>query len=530
MEAPAELVSENAPALAAPAFASAPAAPAFAGGSPTSSADSDATEPGRPETGGDGESVKPAAPPPHPDAAPAPGPAADADAPIPGQVSESEAQHSEREPEAAAGAPRAHAPHTRPARRGARTTFGAADDEPAPTGERYCGTGRGRVLAYLRRSSEDGRGRPLEAQREAIWSYVEDCMAREALPGEVDGVRRFFDDNGFSGTCGIAERPGLRALLEELASLPRAHVVVFDATRLARSVGVGNAIKEQITLLGATLHLAHQRAKIGNPMMAMLFGLQLEMAAQERQSGIARTKSAFRAHLGWDPRKSFGWHFEGAGKEPTKIDEEQKILAEMRVLYEGDALSVSEIARALQTKHGSRRQRSYRESSPTEDSRLVEWSGADVAFLAGKHHWLWGKDSPRAAELLRRKDLEAQTQEAVARGESLDDFLRARRSAVVDGVRINRAMLKRYFIDALPAWKRSALEKCVTWVSEQSYSIDDICIMLNEMAPRPGGKQWPRQTVWRMCKDAERIARAEAAQRLEARRAPRGGEAAVQCV
>jgi DNA invertase Pin-like site-specific DNA recombinase len=89
-----------------------------------------------------------------------------------------------------------------------------------------------RCAIYTRKSTEDGLEQEfnsLDAQREACAAYV--LSQRHEGWVLVPGV---YDDGGFSG--GTMERPGLRAVLEEVRANRIDVIVVYKVDRLTRSL------------------------------------------------------------------------------------------------------------------------------------------------------------------------------------------------------------------------------------------------------------------------------------------------------
>ncbi len=104
----------------------------------------------------------------------------------------------------------------------ARADHGRAPGAPRTT----------RCAIYTRKSTEDGLEQEfnsLDTQREACAAYV--------LSQRHEGwvlVPGLYDDGGFSG--GTMERPGLRALLQEVAANRIDVIVVYKVDRLTRSL------------------------------------------------------------------------------------------------------------------------------------------------------------------------------------------------------------------------------------------------------------------------------------------------------
>lgn len=99
------------------------------------------------------------------------------------------------------------------------------------------------ALAYLRVSGKGQvHGDGLPRQRDAI--------ARYARKAGVDLVAEYADE-GVSGTLGLADRPGLTALVEHLSSNGVRLVIVEKADRLARDLIEGELILRELRKLGA---------------------------------------------------------------------------------------------------------------------------------------------------------------------------------------------------------------------------------------------------------------------------------------
>lgn len=387
----------------------------------------------------------------------------------------------------------------------------AVDEATTVAGATTTTSSRSTVFGYLRRSAEDRRGRPLETQRDTILRYVADFITPRAPRGTADGVREFFIDNGVSGTTDPASRPGMSKLIETVRSTPRAHVVVYDATRVARAVEAGIEFKRILDHAGASLHLAQSRAVVEGSNEEMMFVINLQMAASERVAAITRIRSAFRSHPNWDPRR-FGIKFAGAGTTPQIDVEETALIEEMKNLYESKGEKTwtpSEIAKYMQIRTGGHRYRKIRvdhaasaaagkliHQPPPEDKQIVPWTAGDVIRIATQNKWVWGGGKTKA-------DLEREIEEARRTNDDVcvESFFAAHKGELYDGVRINRAMLKRYFTDEMVPWRRRALELVCAWSKNDRNSIDDIAAMLQKEIPRA----WTRQTVWRLTKQAREI-------------------------
>jgi DNA invertase Pin-like site-specific DNA recombinase len=387
------------------------------------------------------------------------------------------------------------------------------------------GTGKGGILAYVRRSAEDRSGRPLHAQFETISHYVRDnlSLTMRGSSGMSDvqcddyvsnGIRKFFVDNGISGATHPSKRPGMSALLVEMETIMSTppyipiHIIVYDATRLARSIDVGSQLKASFEKHGATLHLAQPRMVVEGANAELFYGLILQLAASERTATISRVKTSFKHNPDWDPRRSLGWKFDGSGTKPVAIPEEQELLSRIRAMFEGEGLKVCEIAAKIQAETGGRRCRRV----GAADTETICWTGPEISFLAKKHGWKWGGGKTLA-------DLENEIDAAVAKGTNSEEFLIANRNTFYDGVKINRAMLRKFYPETLPEWKAKAHHLMQTWIRQDKFSVDDLSNMLNENVTRPDGKGWARQTAWRIMKEEERRLARSTTKKLQAKAA-----------
>jgi DNA invertase Pin-like site-specific DNA recombinase len=372
------------------------------------------------------------------------------------------------------------------------------------SGEEYlpAGSGRGVIFAYVRRSAEDRSQRPLAAQIEIIDKYVKDCLSH--LGG---AVRIYFGDNGVSGSTAPEKRDGMTALFTALHSVieeighSSAHVVVYDASRLARSINIGSQVKNMLERIGATLHLAQNRMLVEGANAELFFGLNLQLAASERTATISRVRASLRNRPDWDPRKSLGWKFDGAGTVPVELPEEQQILTYIRKMFEVDGKKVAEIAKIVQTEFGPRRRRR------PGDLGKNDWTSTEISFLSRKHKWVWG-GGPSIASL--EAELDTMPSEEI-KG-SVEHIFHQKQGQYYDGVKINRAMLRHLIgVDGIQEWRFAAIKLAQQLLKQEKHSNDDIVNMLNENTPRPGlmpgdpPRGWPRQTGWRVIQDAQKL-------------------------
>jgi DNA invertase Pin-like site-specific DNA recombinase len=435
-----------------------------------------------------------------------------------------------------------HAPQTRPA--AAAASHHHADDTAFV--ESRTGSGVGGILAYIRRSAEDRSGRPLRAQVESISSYVVECLvpsltgkeanvyaAASALSEKKEFVREYFTDNGVSGTTEPSKRDGMRRMLQLMNIIIKeektpVHIVAYDATRLARSISIGSTLKSSFEAAGVTLHLSQTRMKIEGASADLVFGLNLQIASSERTSTINRIRNSFAHNPDWDPRKSFGWRFDGAGTTPVPLEDEQAILREMQDAYEVKGESAYDIASALQAKYGGRRWRRGHDGDAADvddgdaadaddgdvgaaerhhrsvegGSDLAKWTSSQIIFLAKKHGWKWGRKGGKTMDDLDQEAFVA----AHERGERMSEFLRSRRGTLYDGIKLTKGMVRHIFPnESMPPYRAEAFRLVSVWLKQEKHSIDDMAAMLNDSkdAQRPDGKQWPRQTTWRIVREAQ---------------------------
>lgn len=367
-------------------------------------------------------------------------------------------------------------------------------------------SGKGGIFCYSRVSSEDRGSKPLDVQIKTMEEYVRDYGKTNLNDKNNYGIREIYIENGMSGGAPIEKRPSLSALLKNIEFLQNDrgidsfHIVCYDLSRLSRSVETGTKIKAFLDSRAITLHLAASRNIITGSNAELFFGLNLQMAANERISTIKRVKQAFK-YKEWDNRLGYGWSYSGkAGDKPIEIESEQLILKEIRELYEKNGMSTAEIAKFIQEKHGQRRSR----DKDAKEGTMLDWSSPDIAILARLHKWKWG------GEGMTRSQLENVIATARAEGIEMEEFFKKNKGTKIDGVKINRPMLKKYFIEANSDWRRTVMNRLQFWIKQEKYSIDEMIDMLNEQAPRPDGDgKWARQTAWQAIKDAENLIESE---------------------
>ena len=136
-----------------------------------------------------------------------------------------------------------------------------------------------RCAIYTRKSTEDGLEQEfnsLDAQREACAAYV--------LSQRHEGwvlVPGLYDDGGFSG--GSMERPGLRAVLEEVRANRVDVIVVYKVDRLTRSLADFAKIVEVLDAAGASFVSVTQAFNTTTSMGRLTLNVLLSFAQFERE-------------------------------------------------------------------------------------------------------------------------------------------------------------------------------------------------------------------------------------------------------
>jgi DNA invertase Pin-like site-specific DNA recombinase len=151
----------------------------------------------------------------------------------------------------------------------ARADYGREPDAPRST----------RCAIYTRKSTDDGLEQEfnsLDAQREACAAYV--LSQRHEGWVLVPGV---YDDGGFSG--GSIERPGLRAVLEEVKADRIDVIVVYKVDRLTRSLADFAKIVEILDAADASFVSVTQAFNTTTSMGRLTLNVLLSFAQFERE-------------------------------------------------------------------------------------------------------------------------------------------------------------------------------------------------------------------------------------------------------
>ncbi|QZD90970.1 recombinase family protein [Qipengyuania aurantiaca] len=136
-----------------------------------------------------------------------------------------------------------------------------------------------RCAVYTRKSTEDGLEQEfnsLHAQREACEAYI--------LSQRHEGwllVERHYDDGGYSG--GNMERPGLKALMEDIEADLVDVIVVYKVDRLTRSLADFAKIVERLDAKEASFVSVIQAFNTTNSMSRLTLNVLLSFAQFERE-------------------------------------------------------------------------------------------------------------------------------------------------------------------------------------------------------------------------------------------------------
>jgi DNA invertase Pin-like site-specific DNA recombinase len=141
------------------------------------------------------------------------------------------------------------------------------------------------AFIYLRvstaRQANEGVG--LEAQEAKCRAQAE----RLGLP-----VAEVFRDEGISGKDGVEHRAGLAALLERVAKTPRAVVVVYSISRLARRQRLLWQLLDERDGYGLAVSSATEQFETTTPMGRAMLGMIAVFAQLEADMVSERTKDA----------------------------------------------------------------------------------------------------------------------------------------------------------------------------------------------------------------------------------------------
>ena len=158
-----------------------------------------------------------------------------------------------------------------------------------------------RCAIYTRKSSEEGlelEFNSLDAQREACLAYI----ASQKHEGWL-ATRGRYDDGGFSG--GSMARPGLNALLADVAAGKIDVVVIYKIDRLTRSLADFARIVEVLEKHGASFVSVTQSFNTKTSMGRLMLHVSLSFAQFEREVGAERVRQD-RGFRGQGPVD--GWH------------------------------------------------------------------------------------------------------------------------------------------------------------------------------------------------------------------------------
>ena len=148
-----------------------------------------------------------------------------------------------------------------------------------------------RCAIYTRKSSEEGLEQEfnsLHAQREACEAYI----ASQRSEGWVV-LREQYDDGGVSG--GTLERPGLKALMQDIEEGLVDVVVVYKIDRLSRSLADFAKLVEVFDRTGVTFVSVTQQFNTTTSMGRLTLNILLSFAQFEREVTAERIRDKFAA-------------------------------------------------------------------------------------------------------------------------------------------------------------------------------------------------------------------------------------------
>jgi DNA invertase Pin-like site-specific DNA recombinase len=148
-----------------------------------------------------------------------------------------------------------------------------------------------RCAIYTRKSSEEGLEQEfnsLDAQYEACKAYI----ASQRHEG-WSLIRERYDDGGISG--GTMERPGLRALLDDVAAGRVDVIVIYKIDRLTRSLADFARIVELLEKHGASFVSVTQSFNTKTSMGRLMLHVLLSFAQFEREVGAERVRDKIAA-------------------------------------------------------------------------------------------------------------------------------------------------------------------------------------------------------------------------------------------
>jgi site-specific DNA recombinase len=184
-----------------------------------------------------------------------------------------------------------------------------------------------RCAIYTRKSSEEGLEQSfnsLHAQREACEAYV---LSQRHEGWQLLATK--YDDGGFSG--GNMERPGLRKLLDDIASKKIDTVVVYKVDRLTRALSDFARIVETFDQQGVSFVSVTQQFNTTTSMGRLTLNVLLSFAQFEREVTGERIRDKVAASkkkgmwMGGHVPKGYDWIDRQLVVNPEEAEAVQKI-------------------------------------------------------------------------------------------------------------------------------------------------------------------------------------------------------------
>ena len=136
-----------------------------------------------------------------------------------------------------------------------------------------------RIVAYCRVSTNS---QDVSSQLLAI---------KEAIQISGDALVQVYEDVGISGTQSRANRPALDQMLRDAKDGKFDKVVVYDLSRLGRSMSNLISTLQDLDQAGVDIHLLKNGIQTDSAGGRMLFGIFGSIAAWERELIVERVKS-----------------------------------------------------------------------------------------------------------------------------------------------------------------------------------------------------------------------------------------------
>lgn len=218
-----------------------------------------------------------------------------------------------------------------------------------------------RCAVYTRKSSEEGLDQEfnsLHAQREACEAYI----ASQRSEGWVV-LREQYDDGGVSG--GTLERPGLKALMQDIEDGLVDVVVVYKIDRLSRSLADFAKLVEVFDRTGVTFVSVTQQFNTTTSMGRLTLNILLSFAQFEREVTAERIRDKVAASrkkgmwMGGVPPYGYRVEKRKLAIDPERAEHVRWIFARFVEIGSATELARQIEQRGLLTPNGNRMDKKY---------------------------------------------------------------------------------------------------------------------------------------------------------------------------